>query len=195
MLRILVALCSICLTTASHAQVAEFLNGGSVGTRFPEHELKYVQGKDPAHPRLVIVDFWATWCAPCIEAIPHLNEIAGQFADARVAVVGVSREPETTVLRFLSKGQLKYTAALDVDGSLNRDLRIWALPFSFIVNSASKIIWRGLPESITDALLRELLANEQAAAASTLCAGPQCPNPSLNADAQRRALSAPMGAG
>jgi thiol-disulfide isomerase/thioredoxin len=156
------SIAAICFlaSTIANAQVGDSLNGAQIGTTLPPHELKYVQGSDGTPRQLTLLDFWATWCAPCLESIPKLDHIASAFRDKHVHVVGVTREEEALVLPFLAKHPMKYAVALDRDGRLYKALNIQALPYAIVVNGAGTVIWRGQPEKIDDALMHRLLANE-----------------------------------
>src|SRR5262245_61215466 len=51
--------------------------------------------------KVVILEFWATWCAPCVGSIPHLNDLAEQFKDKPVQFIAVTDEREEVVQNFL----------------------------------------------------------------------------------------------
>src|SRR4051794_18336148 len=65
--------------------------------------------------KIVVVEFWATWCAPCIASIPHLNELAERFKDKEVVFISLTDEPRTTVEPFLKRKPIKGWVALDTD--------------------------------------------------------------------------------
>jgi thiol-disulfide isomerase/thioredoxin len=50
--------------------------------------------------RATVLEFWATWCPPCREAIPHLNELADQFKDSPIDFLSLTPESEETVIAF-----------------------------------------------------------------------------------------------
>ncbi len=58
--------------------------------------------------RRVIVDFWATWCPPCIKEIPHLQNLSEEFTDDDLLVIGVSDEDAATVRAFASSHRITY---------------------------------------------------------------------------------------
>jgi thiol-disulfide isomerase/thioredoxin len=51
----------------------------------------------------VVLEFWATWCAPCVEQIPHLNKLAEQFRDSKVLFLSVTYEDAVTVSAFTAQ--------------------------------------------------------------------------------------------
>jgi len=62
--------------------------------------------------KAVVLEFWATWCAPCVAAIPHLNELATQFKDRPVVFLSVSDETPSVVEAFLQKHPIDGWSAL-----------------------------------------------------------------------------------
>src|SRR5438552_1466601 len=57
--------------------------------------------------QVVVLEFWATWCAPCIAAMPHLNDLAEKFKDRRLQVIAITDESESFVAPFLQRRVIK----------------------------------------------------------------------------------------
>src|SRR5439155_4111948 len=68
--------------------------------------------------KVVVLEFWATWCAPCIAAMPHLNDLAEKFKDRRLQVIAITDESESFVAPFLQRRVIKGWVGLDEDRSV-----------------------------------------------------------------------------
>ncbi|HYO24313.1 MAG TPA: TlpA disulfide reductase family protein, partial [Lacipirellulaceae bacterium] len=135
--------------------------------RFP-----HVTNLEPG--KIYIVEFWATWCGPCVASMPHVSELQQKYADKGVQVVSVSTEPVETITEFLSKtaaGSEKtyaeitadYCLTTDPDGSVHADYMEAAaqngIPCAFLVGKEGKVEWIGHPMSIDD-VLEQLIAGQ-----------------------------------
>jgi thiol-disulfide isomerase/thioredoxin len=129
--------------------------------------------------KVYIVEFWATWCGPCISAIPHLNEIYLRHKDKGLVVIGqnVFEKDDKGVPGFVRKmgSKMTYRVALDdksVEGGFMAAKWLKAagqngIPCAFVVNKAGKIAYIGHPMRLQESLLTSLLAEQ-----STKAAGP-----------------------
>jgi thiol-disulfide isomerase/thioredoxin len=112
--------------------------------------------------KLVIVDFFATWCGPCMAARPHMNEIAKQYAST-IAVVGLSDESKSNFEDGLKKKNLKekdfnYAIALDPAGVMKKGFGVRGIPNIAIISSDGIVRWQGHPNSLDAAVLDPLVA-------------------------------------
>jgi thiol-disulfide isomerase/thioredoxin len=100
-----------------------------------------------------VVEFWATWCPPCRDSIPHLTEVAAKYKDKGVVVVGISNEKEDVVKPFVEKqaDKMDYVVAIDSTGVTGgRYMKAFGqngIPHAFLVDAAGKIAWHGHPMS------------------------------------------------
>ena len=86
---------------------------------FGRHDFEEVTEFDSGH--VYVVEFWATWCGPCLASMPHLAELQQKHADDDVQIVSISDEPKKTVETFLKREVRRYRAASPAEGTENVD--------------------------------------------------------------------------
>jgi thiol-disulfide isomerase/thioredoxin len=110
------------------------------GIKDPLVPLRRFQGKP------LVVNFWATWCPPCIEELPLLNAFYSQNAAKSWQVLGIAVDKRDAVLRFLDKMPLKFPVVLGgAQGiALSRELgnATGSLPFTVVLNAVGAVIHR-----------------------------------------------------
>ena len=89
--------------------------------------------------KAVVLDFWATWCSPCVAAIPKFNALVTQFDDRPVVFVSVTDEPEEVVRKFLEKHPIQGFVAIDADGSVFRQHNVKGRPFTVLIDRTGRI--------------------------------------------------------
>ena len=94
--------------------------------------------------KLTVIDFWATWCTPCVKAIPKLNKIYEAYKDKGVEFIGINCDGPRSVskVRPMSKSlQIKYPVLLDINSEIKSELNLYAFPTLVIVNADNKVVW------------------------------------------------------
>lgn len=91
--------------------------------------------------KLLVLNFWATWCPPCIEEMPSLNEFAQQFQKEGVVVLGVSIDQnEQLYRRFLQQNRLAFEVARDPDAGIAAEYGTFKWPETYIINTQGKVV-------------------------------------------------------
>ena len=162
------ALAAACLLSTASAQD---LAVGSPAPPLASGE--FVQGepvKNLEKGTAYIVEFWATWCGPCVAAIPHVNELQKKFADKGLVVIGqnVWERDEAKVKPFIEKmgEKMTYRVAMDdkSDGGDGKMATTWmkaagqgGIPAAFVVDKKGVIAWIGHPGRLTEEILGQIL--------------------------------------
>lgn len=98
-----------------------------------------------------VVEFWATWCGPCRNTIPHLTELQKKYKDQGVVFVGVSSEKAEEVKPFVQEmgDKMDYNVAVDKDDATDKAYMAaygqGGIPCAFIINKESQVVWVGHP--------------------------------------------------
>jgi thiol-disulfide isomerase/thioredoxin len=96
--------------------------------------------------KVVVVNFWASWCAPCVEELPVLNALARQDP-ARVAVVGVNyKEPLDSIERFAGARPFAYPVLRDRSGDMFKAWTAGVMPTTILVDRQGRARWRSVGE-------------------------------------------------
>jgi cytochrome c biogenesis protein CcmG/thiol:disulfide interchange protein DsbE len=91
--------------------------------------------------KLLVLNFWATWCAPCVEEIPSLDAFQKRFASSGVVVLGISVDKDEKAYRdFLSRARVSFLTARDPDNKINVDYGTLKFPESYIIDSRGKVL-------------------------------------------------------
>lgn len=126
---------------------------------------------------VVVLEFWATWCAPCIAAMPHIGGLAKKYEGKPIRFISVSDETPTKVEGFLKRGMLKTWVGIDSDASLLKAYGIRSIPTTIIIDAKGRIAAITHPEKLDEKMLDRILAGERATPPTPSTAAPQPATP------------------
>lgn len=94
--------------------------------------------------KVVLLHFWATWCAPCIEEMPHMEELWKTYKDKDLIVVAVTvqEEPNGQIRAFVEKAGISFPILLDTDGKISEMYELSAMPSSYLISRDGKLAGR-----------------------------------------------------
>ena len=104
----------------------------------------------------VLVDFWATWCGPCRQSIPHLNGLAARFKD-QLSVVGLSDESPEDIVKMKSP-HIDYSVATDAEARSYRMVGVTAIPHAILLDPDGFVRFEGNPMYLTEDRLSRLIS-------------------------------------
>ena len=91
--------------------------------------------------KIAIVNFWATWCAPCIEEMPSLNRLAERYADKGLQILGVSLDEDPDSYRaFLTKNHISFLTLRDPSHDTSERYGTFKLPESYIISRDGRLL-------------------------------------------------------
>jgi thiol-disulfide isomerase/thioredoxin len=90
--------------------------------------------------KVVVLEFWATWCGPCIEEIPTLNQLANSLDPAKVQFISVDDEDPKIVEPFLKKHPISGWVLLDTSGALNKRYGIQTRPTTIVIDTKGNVV-------------------------------------------------------
>ena len=95
--------------------------------------------------KIVFLNFWATWCPPCIIEMPSMEKLHRRFKDKSFVMVAInSQESDALVKSFFEKNKLSFTALLDSSGEVGSGFGVNALPTTFVLDKQGRIIGSAL---------------------------------------------------
>jgi peroxiredoxin len=160
-----VAVCVIILLVALRKSRPVIAPQLKVGTELaPDFTLRAIDGSSlrlsDYRSKVILLDFWATWCAPCQEEIPRFVEWQNEYRDRGLQVIGVSMDdsPEP-VQKFSREFRMNYPVAIGTQGIASQYGGILGLPVNFVIGRDGKIKTKHLGMYDLTLLKREL--NEQ----------------------------------
>ncbi len=119
-------------------------------------DLEIVRGPKPRAGEPTLLEFWATWCGPCKQTIPHLNKLSTQYRK-RMNVIGVTNEGRAKVLQFMQRTPMQYTVATDPGQRYASALGVTSIPRAFFLDGSGKVLWSGHPGKLDAGQIEELL--------------------------------------
>jgi len=107
--------------------------------------------------KVVILEFWGSWCAPCVAGIPHLNELVSRYQGKNVQFIAVGHENPKKVLWFLKKHPIDAWVALDTDLCVYKAYSAFGIPHAVVVDQKGTVAAVLNPSNVTDTVIDAVL--------------------------------------
>jgi len=117
------------------------------------HRLHAQRGK------VVFLNFWATWCPPCVQEMPMMEQLRQTLSQAPFVVWAVNmQETQAQVAHFMAKNRLHFPALLDADGAVSARYQVRGLPTTYLIDCAGNVAgWVMGPREWSNEATRRLL--------------------------------------
>ncbi|SDF46827.1 soil-associated protein, TIGR03435 family [Mucilaginibacter pineti] len=110
--------------------------------------------------KIILIEFWATWCGACLEAMPHLKQLQQKYPD-RLQVITVTEETAKRTGQYLASRPSNLWFAVDTGGSIAKIFPHQLITHSVLISSEGKLIANTNPESITDLLIDSIVNKKE----------------------------------
>ena len=91
--------------------------------------------------KVIVVDFWASWCVPCRRSFPWLNAMNDKYANDGLVIVGVNLDQDpASAAEFLQEYPARFQIRYDASGTLAREFNVQAMPSSFVIDRDGEIV-------------------------------------------------------
>jgi uncharacterized protein (TIGR03435 family) len=108
--------------------------------------------------KVIILEFWATWCSPCVAVIPHMNQLAHEFKTEDVVFLSITDDDEDRLNSFLSKRPLEGIIGIDGERKSWRAFGVPSIPHTIVIDKSGRILGATSPENVTSDTIKEALA-------------------------------------
>lgn len=112
------------------------------------------------HQKLILIDFWATWCKPCMPATEQLQILQESHGD-KVYIFGVSDEPYSKISEYLKRYNIKLAIYQDYNKNSFSRFQVLSRPYSVLLNLEGKMLWEGHPSDLNSEILENAFANNK----------------------------------
>jgi len=103
------------------------------------HRLSDYRGK------VLVVNFWATWCPPCREEMPSMNRAWKKIKNENIIFIGINvGETEDTIFEFFADYPVDFLVLLDITGDVIEQWPVKGLPTTFVINPEGKFVYRAI---------------------------------------------------
>ena len=91
--------------------------------------------------KVVLLEFWATWCGPCRMAIPHLQKLHDTYGEKGLVIISVSSEDAETVKEFVADNKMTFRIGIDDNDKTMTTYGVQYIPMAFLIDTTGRIIW------------------------------------------------------
>lgn len=148
---ILFSINRLCAGQSNHIKIGDTLH-------FENYQLSTLNKSELQKDKPIVIDFWATWCGPCIAAFPHLNEIASKYKN-QIQVIALSDEIPERVNNFIKNNNYSFDYFIDNNKSIFKLFEIDSRPLTCFINPYGVLLWVGDSKNLNRVIEDYLLNN------------------------------------
>lgn len=121
-------------------------SGSLIGSQAPPIQpVEWITSPPPdLTGRVYVLEFWATWCPPCVQSIPHMIKLANKYKDKAVPFIAISVDNSSEPVKAMVKSK-GITYNVGMDNGLSNKYPVNGIPSAFIIGRSGQIVWQGHP--------------------------------------------------
>jgi thiol-disulfide isomerase/thioredoxin len=120
------------------------VGGGANGT----------SGSGSGSGRMVLMDFWASWCGPCRQSVPQMKGLLAKYGDDQLEVIGVNEDDNQAAgQNFAAQNQMNWEQEFDAGGRMARQYGVSGFPTFILLDADGKVVQRFVGESPSEPLV------------------------------------------
>lgn len=140
-------------TTKEGQSIDELIRGRMetirVGDKALEFEIEILSGekftRDDFLGKYVLIDFWATWCVPCLKQMPEIIKLRADYATDVLEIIGVSADNDIKpLLKYIDENELNWIQVFDKKGDFVRSYGVTAFPTAFLIDPNGNLIYHSI---------------------------------------------------
>ena len=129
--------------------IPKAVNNNVIGTTRPAFKLKDLEGQlrniDEWNGKVLLINFWATWCPPCRRELPAMNRAWKKLKDEGIVMLAVDvGEDEDTIFTFMADYPIDFTVLLDSSGEISASWPVVGLPTTFVLDKEGRLVYRAI---------------------------------------------------
>ena len=112
-----------------------------------------------ASGKVLLLEFWATWCPPCRASIPLLQELHDTYGKRGLLMISVTAEDERTVREFANQYKMTFPIGIDDNGRTMLAYGVRGIPTAFLIDAKGVVIWQGHTLRLEKQLIEKALGS------------------------------------
>lgn len=145
--KIFIVLMILGLTTFISAQDAEVTETEATNFVLENIDGDIVELSEHIGEGPILISFWATWCKPCKEELPHVQELLEKYEEKGLTVFAISTDSEKSVAKvkpYIKSHNYTFEVLLDTNSEVARSYYVRSVPFTLIIDKSGKIVYQQL---------------------------------------------------
>jgi thiol-disulfide isomerase/thioredoxin len=112
--------------------------------------------------KFIVLEFWATWCAPCLKAVPHLNELQNKYKKRKdLMFLSITNEKPEKIKRTIDKVKFETIVVCDESKETDKNFKITGIPQTILIDNKGVLKWIGHPMDLNEEIINNLLKGKE----------------------------------